>query len=197
MTEDNVELCGYEKDDGTPCKLTASRSDGRCHHHTETEDTSNNNRPSLLESDPEIQDAIVTAIENGATKTQAAQSVGIHRHTILNWYDKGEEQADLPPEERDHFFDFFAACARAQARDKDWLRERMRENGGDDWRQQAWELERKYPKEYREKTSAELEHSGEVDGKQTVEMTVNLDDQDFAFLDQTFDRGTDDATTVE
>ena len=32
----NADRCGYATDDGTPCELPASRSDGRCHLHTET-----------------------------------------------------------------------------------------------------------------------------------------------------------------
>lgn len=64
-------------------------------------------RPTKLT--PELQQAIVSALEIGATRTDAVASVGIDYHTFLNWLEQGQK------ERSGIFFQFFQAVTRAEA----------------------------------------------------------------------------------
>ncbi|WP_256394103.1 helix-turn-helix domain-containing protein [Natronoarchaeum rubrum] len=85
MTDD-TDLCGYEKDDGEPCGLPASKSDGRCHHHTDDDvERARGGRPTKLEQNPELYDEIMAAAEEGLTYEGIARVAGIGRSTLDDW----------------------------------------------------------------------------------------------------------------
>ena len=68
--------CGHPTagGDGPPCKLPASKSDGRCHHHTETDERANGGREwTIDESDHED---ILDAARIGASKAGCARAAG-------------------------------------------------------------------------------------------------------------------------
>ena len=104
MTDD-TDTCGHETGDGTPCELPASRPDGKCHHHTDTEDTHTGRDPKLTR---ERQEQIAADIENGASITAACRQAGINRATFYNWMDSGEDQ------EEGLYADFFDRVVRAR-----------------------------------------------------------------------------------
>lgn len=85
MTEDT---CGYEKGDGEPCQLPASREDGRCHHHTEAEEQKRGGRPSLLD---EYEDDILTGARQGMTLEGCARLAGVDESTLHRWIKKHED----------------------------------------------------------------------------------------------------------
>ncbi len=101
------ELCGYEKDDGGPCQLPASRPDGRCHHHTQIDGArANGGRQSKLTEGR--QENIAVMIEDGHSIGAAARSNGINVSTFFNWMEKGEQQDDGP------YADFYDRLTRAR-----------------------------------------------------------------------------------
>jgi transposase-like protein len=81
--------CGYEKDDGEPCQLPASRDDGRCHHHTDIEsERANGGRPSLLK---EYEDDIYAGARQGMTLEGCARLAGVDESTLYRWIEKYED----------------------------------------------------------------------------------------------------------
>lgn len=66
------DTCGYEKDDGQPCQLPASRDDQRCHHHTDiAEQRDNGGAPKAMDDHKER--IVFTAVGSGLkVKDQAA-----------------------------------------------------------------------------------------------------------------------------
>jgi len=87
---DTSEQCGHETAEGEPCSLPGSYADGRCHHHTQAEDTGNNGRPTKLSY--ERQEKIAQAIEAGKSMTIAARKAGVSRNAVYSWIEKGEDQ---------------------------------------------------------------------------------------------------------
>ena len=74
--------CGYEKDDGTPCKLPDSRSDGRCHHHTTVDaERQRQGRPKLLD-DERKQQIVYTAVNSGLTVEHQANLAQVSPDTL-------------------------------------------------------------------------------------------------------------------
>lgn len=90
MTAEDV--CGYEKADGEPCQLPASREDGRCHHHTEIdEERANGGRPSIFD---EYRDDVIEAAEDGLTIEGCARTAGVGVSTLYEWLDEREDFAE-------------------------------------------------------------------------------------------------------
>ena len=80
----------------------------------------------------ELGDAIVSAILHGATVTAAAEAVNVTRKTIYNWSNyKGDD------EDFTHFTQSYARARKARPNE---LLLRIAE--ADDWRSDAWLLER-------------------------------------------------------
>ena len=74
--------CGYKKDDGTPCELPNSRSDGRCHHHTTVDaERQRQGRPKLLD-DERKQQIIYTAVNSGLTIEHQANLAQVSPDTL-------------------------------------------------------------------------------------------------------------------
>jgi len=84
----NGDTCGYIKDDGDPCQLPASRSDGRCHHHTEAEEQKRGGRPSKLE---EHKQDILTGARQGMTLQGCARLAGVPEQTLHRWIKKYDD----------------------------------------------------------------------------------------------------------
>lgn len=90
MTAEDV--CGYEKADGEPCQLPASREDGRCHHHTEIdEERANGGRPSIFD---EYRDDVIEAAEDGLTIEGCGRTAGVGVSTLYEWLDEREDFAE-------------------------------------------------------------------------------------------------------
>lgn len=83
--------CGHPTagGDGPPCKLPASKSDGRCHHHTETDERANGGREwTIDESDHE---EILTAAREGFSKAGCARAVGVDEKTLRRYVDAHDD----------------------------------------------------------------------------------------------------------
>lgn len=109
MTDD---ICGYEKDDGEPCELPASRDDGRCHHHTTADDADSGGRPTKLTY--ERQEGIASMLEQGQSMTAAARAHGLSKPTIFNWMQRGEAEKEAGNE--NIYTDFFDRITRARGK---------------------------------------------------------------------------------
>ena len=132
--------CGYEKDDGEPCQLPASRDDGRCHHHTDIEgERANGGRPSLLD---EYEDDIYAGARQGMTLEGCARLAGVDESTLYRWIEKYE--------------DFRKSLNRARAHGELQHLQSVNDSGS------RFILERSFG--YTKTEKRELEHSGEVEG---------------------------------
>jgi len=73
--------CGYEKDDGVPCRLPASRDDGRCHHHTDIDgERENGGRPSVMDDHKER--IVFTAVGSGLKVKHQASLAQVSPDTL-------------------------------------------------------------------------------------------------------------------
>ena len=96
MTNDT---CGHPTGEGDPCELPASRPDGKCHHHTDTEDTHTGRRFKIDEDD---HDDILEAARDGLSKAGCARAAGVEKPSLLRYLEAHE--------------DFRTAFARARAK---------------------------------------------------------------------------------
>lgn len=84
-----TEKCGYEKDDGEPCELPASKDDGRCHHHTEIKgERANGGRPSKLD---DHWDDIMAGARQGMALKGCARLAGVPEQTLHRWKNEHED----------------------------------------------------------------------------------------------------------
>lgn len=85
MTENS---CGYEKEDGEPCKRPAGwgtdASIGHCRDHA-----AEYRSPRKL--DEETRQSLIGAAQTGAFKRHCAEVAGITPQTLRNWLSQGEE----------------------------------------------------------------------------------------------------------
>ena len=158
------ETCGHPTDggDGPPCDLPASRPDGRCHHHTDTEDT-NTGRPREAPSKA-TEEQIAGVIEGGGSIREACRRAGVHPSTFYSWMEYGEEE-DAGP-----FADFRDRLVRARGEGESQYRQTLMEiaeDTGDTATLMAM-LKQRYPESW-----------GEVDrGEQQGGVVVNVGDPD-------------------
>jgi len=138
----DTDTCGAPTGDGGVCQLPASRDDGHCHHHTET-DALNVGRPSKFE---DHRDDVLEAAREPIKTRDVARSVGIGKSTLYDWLD---EHAD--------FSDAFRRARSDAARE---LVHRMLEDPDVDTSAIKFLLERTF--EYTK--TQELEHTGEGGG---------------------------------
>jgi len=92
MSEDT---CGHptEGGDGPPCELPASKADGRCHHHTETDEQAREGRPRKRPS-KEQEENIASVIEGGGSIREACRRAGVHPSTFYSWMEYGEDEPE-------------------------------------------------------------------------------------------------------
>ncbi|ELZ05581.1 hypothetical protein [Natrialba aegyptia] len=112
MTDD--ELCGADTNDDGTCKNPGTRSDGRCHHHTEIEEERRRpqeGRPSELEDNWE---ACIEAAERGLTYEGIARVAGVGVSTLREWRNDNDE--------------FHAELEKARSRGEQQLVERVAED---------------------------------------------------------------------
>jgi transposase-like protein len=88
MTDD----CGHIKNDGEPCTYEAKYPDGKCGHHTASDEVGDGGRPTKLTR--ERQEQIAAAIESGKSITSAARMAGVSRNAVYDWMEKGETQEE-------------------------------------------------------------------------------------------------------
>lgn len=105
MTDD--EICGVSTINDTPCENPAG-DNGFCWipSHNPGDDNENPGRPTKLTKERE--ENIASMIEEGHSLTAAARSNGIHKETLLNWMQRGEEQ------DEGIYADFFDRLTRAR-----------------------------------------------------------------------------------
>ena len=84
MTDSNT--CDHPTADGTPCELPATRSDGRCHHHTDAEERRNGGREWAISEDDH--EDILDAAEQGLSKSGCARSAGASLKSLRRYLDE-------------------------------------------------------------------------------------------------------------
>ena len=100
-------------------------------------------RPTSLT--PEVQEAIVSALEAGNYRSTACAAAGVHRHSLQNWEKWGEEG-------REPYAGFLAAMKTAEAKAEMSLLAEIQSarpgvpgvSGADIWTTKAWILERRF-----------------------------------------------------
>ena len=147
------DVCGHptEGGDGPPCELPASKSDGRCHHHTETDERANGGREwTINESDHE---EILTAAREGFSKAGCARAVGVDEKTLRRYVDAHD----------DFRRDFMRARHKGERTLlKGPLVEREGEPESIDGQHARFLLSTSF--DYQKTEKKELEHSGEIQG---------------------------------
>lgn len=106
------EICGATKGNGKTCTYSPKHSDGRCGHHTDTDENEPQGRDSKLTKQREEQ--IAQAIENGRSMTSAARMAGVSRNAVYSWIEKGEDQ------DEGIYSDFHDRIRRAQGNGEDF-----------------------------------------------------------------------------
>ena len=106
-----------------------------------------------LKFTPEVALEIISHLMVGATKKDAAEAAGITRQTIGNWL-KWAEDKEFSTEEL-RAFAFW--CNRGRALRRIEALRRIQKLGADDWKAEAWLLERTSD-EYRQHTGLALEN---------------------------------------
>ena len=106
-----------------------------------------------LKFTPEVALEIISHLMVGATKKDAAEATGITRQTIGNWL-KWAEDKEFSTEEL-RAFAFW--CNRGRALRRIEALRRIQKLGADDWKAEAWLLERTSD-EYRQHTGLALEN---------------------------------------
>lgn len=97
-------------------------------------------QPRLTEA---VEELIVQLVGGGAYLKTAAQFAGVHRETIRRWRKRGE--TDLQRSNESPYAAFARALARAEAQAEATRVLRILAAGENDWRANAWFLERRYP----------------------------------------------------
>ncbi|GGA31944.1 hypothetical protein GCM10007416_00600 [Kroppenstedtia guangzhouensis] len=121
---------------------------------------------------PELQQKVVDAIRMGNYIETAAAFSGISKDTLYRWLKQGRRA------KRGKYREFSDAVEKALAesemRDVAVIATAAKEN----WQAAAWRLERKFPDRWgrRQKVDAQLEHSGQVSGNDTVVVQQIIDD---------------------
>jgi len=100
-------------------------------------------QPRLTE---EVEELIVQLVRGGAYLKTAAQFAGVHRETIRRWRKRGE--TDLQRSIESHYAAFARALARAEAQAEATRVLRILAAGENDWRANAWFLERRFPERW-------------------------------------------------
>lgn len=162
---DDTDTCGHPTadGDGPPCELPASKSDGRCHHHTETDERAREGRPRERPS-KEQEENIASVIEAGGSIREACRRAGVHPETFYRWMEYGQEDPESA------WGDFRERLVRARGEGEGQYRNtliELAEETGDTATLMAM-LKQRYPESW-----------GDVDrGEQASGVVVNVGDPD-------------------
>lgn len=121
---------------------------------------------------PEITQQICQVLRAGNYICAACDYVGISERTYYNWITRGREELDRieassnakPRDSERVFVSFLHATTRAKASAEVESVARIRKAAEEDWRADAWYLERSHSDRWG-RTKVELEHSGTVETK--------------------------------
>tara|TARA_Y100000310_G_C20546718_1_gene745948 strand:+ start:196 stop:630 length:435 start_codon:yes stop_codon:yes gene_type:complete len=122
-------------------------------------------RPSKLT--PEVADAVVEALEMGASQSEAAASVGVGLSTLEEWLSRGRGR-NSRRSSRGVYATFAGRCERALPSGTVKLLKCVTAAGGKDWKAAAHLLACREPDRFSPKRR--LEHAGEV----KVDFIANL-----------------------
>lgn len=112
---------------------------------------------------PELSKEICGYIGQGLTKKTAIDACGICESTFYAWLRQGE--ADLEDGKNNKFTQFLQSIKKAETKDKLGRLKVIRDAASDGtWQAAAWELERRYPKEYG-KTTMDINLGGQKDAE--------------------------------
>lgn len=157
MTDDR---CGHPTGDGGECQNPATEGD-----HCWIKSHGGHAEPGRdTKLTKERQEAIASAIEQGASITEAARKNGIHRETFGNWMKRGQEQ------DEGIFAEFFDRLTRARGQGESSYRSALMQIAieNDDTATLMAMLKQRYPESW-----------GDVDrGEQSSGVTVNVGDPD-------------------
>lgn len=157
MTED---ICGHPTADDGECQNPATEGNS-CWIESHGGHTQPGRDTKLTK---ERQEAIASAIEQGASITEAARKNGIHRETFGNWMKRGQEQ------DEGIFAEFFDRLTRARGQGEGSYRSALMQiaiENGDTATLMAM-LKQRYPESW-----------GDVDrGAQASGVTVNVSEAD-------------------
>jgi len=146
------------------CREPGRRPGGLKNSSTPT--TAKPGRPTRLT--PEVQVAVLSALRAGATRTSAAEAAGIGRATLLEWLARGEGR-DPGREGGGAFADFAAEVRRVEGELQAALvrdvRARAEGTGRSGWRAAAWLLERRFPRQWGQKSRAKVDPTTERSGE--------------------------------
>lgn len=113
---DDEDICGHEKNDGEECTFNPSYPDGKCGHHTGSDEADDTGRPTKLSKSR--QEKIAGAIEAGKSMNLAARKAGVTPNTVFNWLNRGESDKE---EGRDNeYTEFFDRITRAKGQGEDF-----------------------------------------------------------------------------
>lgn len=162
--------CRALTNSGRPCRRKAAAGSAFCGVHGGQRRPIG--RPTKLTA--ELTERIAYAVERGLTWEVAAQAVGVHEGTLLEWRKRGEQEHD---EGRDTVFanlyrELTRARATAEERLVDAVLRAATKDDYPDWRAAAWLLERSRPERWA--STAKLT----VDDKRVEPRTVTPDDPD-------------------
>jgi transposase-like protein len=155
------DTCGHPTADGSPCQHPATEGDS-CWIPSHGGSADDHGRDPKLTK--ERQEAIASAIEQGASITEAARKNGIHRETFGNWMKKGQEQGE------GIYADFFDRLTRARGQGEASYRSALMQIAieSDDTATLMAMLKQRYPESW-----------GDVDrGEQQGGVVVNVGDPD-------------------
>lgn len=155
MTDD---ICGVKTADGTPCQNPPSEGD-HCWIDSHGGDVQPGRDSKLTK---ERQESIASAIEQGASITEAARKNGIHRETFIRWMNRGEDQ------DEGIYADFCDRLTRARGQGESSYRSALMQIAieNDDTATLMAMLKQRYPESW-----------GDVDrGEQSGGVVVHVDD---------------------
>lgn len=150
MTEDT---CTATKNNGDPCTYAAKYDDGKCGIHTDETDTDPGGRPSKLD---DHWDDILTGARQGMTLAGCARLAGVDESTLHKWKKENDE--------------FSKSLLRARAQGELKHLQSVNDRGS------QFILERSFG--YVKTEKRELEHSGDVSGEFSVNITHHRKEDD-------------------
>jgi transposase len=131
-----------------------------------------------------LQDELCEHIQEGNYLDTACRIVGIDYATMRRWILRGEEEG------QGKFYNFCEAIKRAEALAEAWRVKQIKKASYEDWKANAWYLERKYPQRWGKKDSLEAQIKSEHTHReeQAIEHTVKTDQETVELVRQLWRR---------